>query len=100
MAKITRLPSMAVIRGFKHTLDFYVWNGINCVRSWPRSPGHARTPPVEAGWPAFTFASQNWQNLSPPVQEAYRKMSAGLTMTGRDIFMKLYITKKYTTFDT
>ncbi|GAI21985.1 unnamed protein product, partial [marine sediment metagenome] len=48
MAVITKMPGMAIVNGFKGTLDFYVHCGTNCVRKWPRSPGHSRAPEVEA----------------------------------------------------
>ena len=82
---------MAVINGFKGTLDFYVHCGLNCVRSWPRSPGPHRALAVQAGWPAFTWSVKNWLNLAPIVQEAYRQLATGTKMTGRDIFMKSYM---------
>jgi len=91
VAKITKLPGAAVISGFKGTLDFYVWKGIACVRSWPRSPGHRRTPAVEAQWPAFATATRLWNDLSPEIREAYKRMAAGLHLTGRDIFVKAYL---------
>ncbi|MBA7570586.1 hypothetical protein ES708_12339 [subsurface metagenome] len=92
MAKIGKLPGAAVISGFKGTLDYYVWKGIACVRKWPRSPGHRRTPAVEARWPAFATASRLWNDLSPEIREAYKRMAAGLHLSGRDIFIKSYIT--------
>lgn len=91
MAKITKLPGLAVIKGFKGTLDFYVWKGIACVRRWPRSPGHRRAPAVEAQWAAFSQASKLWTSLSPEVQDAYRRMSAGTHLSGRDVFVKSYL---------
>ncbi len=92
MAKLTKLPGAAIIGGFKGTLDFYVWKGIVCVRRWPRSPGHRRAPAVMARWPAFTTANRLWTQLSPEIIEAYKRMAAGLHLTGRDIFIKSYIT--------
>lgn len=85
------MPSLKVINGFKGVLDFYVHDGLACVRSWPRSPGPHRAPAVQAGWPAFTWSVKNWPNLSPIVQEAYRQLAAGTNMTARDIFMKSYM---------
>ncbi len=76
-------------------LDFYEWKGIPCVRSWPRSPGHRRAPPVEAQWPAFTFAAKEWNNLSPEVQNAYKDLASGTAYTGRDWLMRAYITGIY-----
>ena len=92
MAKIGKLPGTAVIKGFKGVLDYYVWKGIACVRSWPRSPGHKRAPAVEAQWSAFSEATKLWQLLSPEVQDAYNQMAAGTHMSGRDIQVKTYLT--------
>ncbi len=91
MAKIAKMPGLRVISGFKGTLDFYVHDGQACVRKWPRSPGHKRAPAVEARWPAFATASRLWNELSPEIQDAYYRMSAGLRLSGRDIFIKGYL---------
>ncbi len=91
MAKIKALPGQKVISGFKGVIDYYVWKGIACVRSWPRSPGHRRAPAVEAQWSAFTEASKLWNELSPEVQEAYKRMSAGTSWSGRDLQVKSYL---------
>ncbi|GAG95832.1 unnamed protein product, partial [marine sediment metagenome] len=82
MAKITKLPGMAIVAGFKGTLDFYVHCGVNCVRKWPRSPGHHRTPAVEAQWPAFAWAASNWRELALPVKEAYNQLAVSTNLTG------------------
>lgn len=95
MAKITKMPSLAIIKGFKGKVDFYVYCGQPCARSWPRSPGHDRAPGVEAQWPAFAWAASNWNSLSPEVQEAYRSMASGTNMTGRDLFIKGFITPTF-----
>jgi len=91
VAIITKMPSMTVVNGFKGTLDFYWWMGIACVRKWPRSPGHDRSQAVRAGWPAFAWASSNWNSLSPAIQQAYNTLAQGTYMTGRDIFTKSFI---------
>jgi len=91
VAKIAKLPGAAVVSGFKGTLDFYVHDGQACVRKWPRSPGHKRAPAVEARWPAFATASRLWNELPPEIQAAEYRMSAGLRLSGRDIFIKGYL---------
>lgn len=91
MAKLARLPSLAVINGFKGLIDFYVNMGIPCARSWPKSPGHDRAPAVQEQWPAFTWAASNWNSLSPEVQDAYKQLASGTNMTPRDIFTKSFI---------
>jgi len=91
VAKIGKLPGAAVISGFKGVIDYYVWKGIACVRQWPRSPGHWRAPAVMAQWSAFAEASKLWNELSPEVQEAYKRMAAGTSWSGRDAFTKSYL---------
>ncbi len=91
MAKLTNLPGLDIINGYKGTIDFYVHDGIVCARSWPRSPGHDRAPAVQAQWPAFTWAAKNWPSLSLAVQDAFRTMAVSTNMTARDIFIKSFI---------
>lgn len=95
MAKITKLPGMKVISGFKGTLDFYVWKGLACVRRWPHSPGHRRAPLVEAQWSAFATASRLWTQLSPGVQDTYKRMAIPMGKSGRDLFTRGYLSGLY-----
>ena len=95
MAKITKLPSQGIIDGFKGVLDFYVYMGIACVRSWPKSPGKLRSDPVQAQWPAWTYAAKEWSNLSADVQDAYRKLATNSGLSGRDMFTRSYLTGLY-----
>lgn len=101
MARLETLPSEAIISGFRGVIDYYVYHpscpaetgvkGIPCARRWPRSPGHRRAPAVEAQWAAFAWAAANWNSLSPEVQEAYNQTAQGSGMSGRDLFVKSYI---------
>ncbi|GAH42548.1 unnamed protein product [marine sediment metagenome] len=95
MAKLTVMPQQAIIDGFKGSLDFYYWMGIPVVRAWPKSPGKARSPAVEAQWPLFTIAAQEWKKLSPIVQDAYRQLATNSGLTGRDMQVRAYITGLY-----
>ena len=91
MAKLTALPSQAIIDGLKGKLDFYYWMGIPVVRSWPRSPGKRRAPAVEAQWEAWTTASRIWNLLDDEIRQAYIQTSHGTNLTGRDLAMKAYL---------
>ncbi len=95
MAKLTNLPGLEIISGFKGTIDFYVHDGIPCARSWPRSPGHDRAPAVQAQWSAFTTASRLWRLIDQDTRDAFNAMAAGTNMTGRDIQVKSYITSAH-----
>jgi len=95
MAKIQALPAEHIISGFKGKIDYYVHDGVACVRKWPRSPGHRRAPSVEAGWSAFAYAAAEWKNLSPEVQESYNRMAEGTGLSGRDMFERAYLKGVY-----
>lgn len=95
MAKLTAMPEQAIIDGYKGTIDFYVYLGIPVARSWPRSPGKHRAPAVEAQWPSFTTAAQEWANLSPFVQAAYTAMAESSGLCGRDLQIRSYLQGLY-----
>ena len=106
MAKLAALPSLDIISGFRGVIDYYVnfqtcpvetgEVGTPCARRWPRSPGHRRAPAVEAQWDNFTFAAQNWNNLSPEIQAAYEAMATGSALSGRDMFARSYLKGLFT----
>ncbi|KKL62564.1 hypothetical protein LCGC14_2183940 [marine sediment metagenome] len=95
MAKVTVMPSMAIIRGFKGALDFYYWMGIACCRSWPKSPGKIRSVPVAAQWPAFSESARLWSQLSLEVQQPYNRLAEGTGLSGRDMFTRSYLSGLY-----
>ena len=91
MAKLLVLPEQAIIDGFKGKIDFYQWLGLPVARKWPRSPGHNRSPAVQAQWDTFIDANQLWSQLSPEVQAAYNDLATGTDLTGKDFFVRSYI---------
>lgn len=105
MAKLTALPALDIIDGFKGVVDFYVNHqtcdpelkgpGIPCARRWPRSPGKRRAQAVEEQWPAFAYAAAHWSELDTEIQDAYRKMAEGTGLSGRDMFTRSYLTGLY-----
>lgn len=94
MAKLIALPELAIISGFKGTLDFYVWMGIPVCRKWPNRPSKPKTAAEQAQWPVFSDAVKLWNTLAPEVRAAYETMASGSTMTGRDMSMKMYLNAK------
>lgn len=95
MAKLLAMPQQAIIDGFKGTIDYYVNMGIPCARAWPKSPGKIRSEAVMAQWPAFTYASREWKNLSPAVQAAYEQLATNSGLSGRDMMVRAYLTGLY-----
>ena len=95
MAKLLAMPHMDIVSGFKGQVDFYLWKGIPVARSWPRSPGKQRAPAVMAQWPSFTFASQEWKNLSPVMQAAYSELATNSGLSARDMQVRAYLSGLY-----
>lgn len=94
MAKISALPSLAIIGGFRGVLDFYVRDGVAICRQWPHPHTKVRAASVTAQWPVFADAVALWNTLSPEIRAAYNTMASGATLTGRDMMIKMYINAK------
>jgi len=105
MAKLTALPSQAIIDGFRGVVDFYIsyqscdrsvaGKGIPCARSWPRSPGHDRAPAVQEQWSAFGEVAGLWKKIPASLQAQYNSMASGTGLTGRDIYTRGFISGLY-----
>ena len=91
MVKLLEMPMEKKIDGFKKVVDFYFYMGIPCARMWPQLHITERAPSVRAQWPTFSYAAKEWNNLSPEVQFSYNVMAANSHLTGRDFFMRSYI---------
>lgn len=53
MAKLAHLPDNIVIAATKGVLDWYVYRGVPCARTWPRRPAMPRSPASTASAAAF-----------------------------------------------
>ncbi len=91
MAKIAKMPNLAIIDGFKGVVDFYVHDGQACARKWPRRASYPRSPAELATRIPFTWAAKNWKYLPAEIQDAFNRMAQGTNLTGRDTFLKSYI---------
>jgi hypothetical protein len=94
MAKLARLPEADIINGFKGVLDYYVFLGIPCVRKWPRYKPRTPTPQEAQNQSIFATAVDEWNNLSDYVRQGYITMASGSTLSGRDMFIKMYLNAK------
>ena len=94
MAKLARLPEADIINGFKGVLDYYVWLGIPCVRKWPRYKPRTPNPQEALNQSIFKTAVDEWNLLSEYVRQGYITMAAGSTLSGRDMFIKMYLNSK------
>ncbi len=101
MAKLTALPELAIISGFRGVIDFYInyqacdrevsGPGIPCARSWPRKAIYKRSEAELATQIPLATASRLWSELSPEVRDSYERMIHGAGISGRDLFTKSYI---------
>jgi len=94
MARLAALPAVDVISGYRGAIDYYVWLNLPCARRWPRWKIKTRSAALQAFWPVFRDAVSLWNELSPEVRDAYNTMSAGSTLSGRDMMIKMYINAK------
>ncbi|MBA7675402.1 hypothetical protein ES703_83635 [subsurface metagenome] len=95
MGKLTAMPQLAIISGFKGVVDFYVYMGIPCFRAWPKSPGKKRTPAVMAWWAPFATAAKEWKLLSPYVRRSCEIMAGHSGLSGKDVFTRGYMKGLY-----
>jgi len=94
MAKIARLPEVDIINGFKGVLDYYVIMGIPCVRKWPVYQPRAPHLVEATNQRAFADAVAEWDNITEFVRQGYITMASGSTLSGRDMFIKMYLNAK------
>ena len=97
MAILAKLPSEAIISGFKGVIDYYLWMGIPCARKWPNKPQGARSPAVVAAQIPFTDAVAAYQLTSQSVRDAYKLASSGTGYSGYELFIQGYIKGIYST---
>lgn len=85
MAKLTALPEEAIIAGFRGVLDFYLWKGVPCVRSWPRKPKLPRSPAVQAASQTFGYLSTAFSSTPPVIKAQAEALAVGTAWTWRDV---------------
>lgn len=87
MARLTALPSVDIIRGFKGTLDFYLWKGLPCVRAWPRWRPARQTDASKASAALFGAVVKGYNLLGEGPLTAFREAATDQTRSARDIYV-------------
>ena len=87
MARLTALPSIDIIRGFKGTIDFYLWRGLPCARKWPRRAPGRRTEAEIASSALFGIVSTNYRLLAPLALAAFQEAAKDQPRTARDLYI-------------
>jgi len=93
VAVIERLPAQSVIDGFRGVLDFYVYKGLNVVRSWPRGKGLGLAPGTIATQPLFTRSARLKKHYSQICSVAARRYGMAGTSTWQDVLTSAYFGK-------
>jgi len=87
MARLTALPEIDVIHGFKGVIDFYLWRGLACARMWPRNPKSHHSAATIAAAATFGAISRAFALLANSALAAFKEDAADQTRTARDIYM-------------
>jgi len=91
MVKLLTLPDQAIIDGFKGKIDYYVHNGVQCVRRWPRYPPRKPSATEAEARAVFVSAVAAWTALPKLAVDAYKRWSSASSLSSRDLFVKGYI---------
>ncbi|MBA7585328.1 hypothetical protein ES708_27303 [subsurface metagenome] len=87
MARLTALPSLDIIHGFQGVLDFYLWKGLPCVRSWPRITKAQQTEGTIAAAAIFGEISAAYRLLAPLELTALQEQAKDQPRTARDLYI-------------
>lgn len=91
MAVLDQLPSLAIIDGFKGTIDFYLWKGVPCARMWPIHGKRQPYPDEAAGQQAFSYINKAATTLDPFIIDQYKRMAVGTPLTWKDLLVRSYM---------
>jgi len=91
VVKLLTLPDQAVIDGFKGKIDFYVHQGVQCVRRWPRYTPRIPSVAEAEAQQVFATAVNAWSALPKHIRAEYKRWSSASSLSSRDLFIKGYI---------
>lgn len=91
MAKISSLPSQAIIDSLRGVLDFSVWCDLTIVRKWPRSPTGPRSPAVQRTSNQLSAFNAMIHFLDEETINAFRELGSGSSFTWKDMATRNYI---------
>jgi len=90
MALIKTMPSLAVVKSLRGSLDFYKWCNLNIVRKWPRKPDTPRSDYSLAASGRFTYITQQAGVVDPDIKAAYDELASASKWTWKDFEMSLW----------
>lgn len=93
MPKLTKLPSLDIIHGFRGILDFYVWKGIPLVRKWPVTPKSHLTEGTMTAAKTFGKIIKAWGLIDSVTMAAFIEDAQDHPRTARDIYVSATLGK-------
>jgi len=91
MALIKTMPSLAVVKSLRGTLDFYKWYNLNIVRKWPRKPDTIRSDYSLAASGRFTYITQQAGVVDPEIKPSYDLLADASKWTWKDFEISLWL---------
>ena len=85
MPVLDALPGPEILLALKGKIDYYVFRGIPCARSWPRSPLYPRSPAVQAAGAIFAAFSQAAMATDPAIKEQAHELMDGQPWSWKDV---------------
>jgi len=87
MAKLNALPELSIIHAFRGIVDFYLWRGIPCARSWPYNPASHHSPGTKAASALFGLVIKSWATVASEARSLYAASANDQPKTPRDLFV-------------
>ena len=87
MARLKNLPSLDIIRGFRGCIDYYLWKGVPCARSWPRFRPENWGAPSRAAAELFGAVVTAWSLTGSTPKSLYNTDARDQPRTARDIYV-------------
>lgn len=91
MARLNAMPNKEIVDTFKGVIDFYLWKGIPCARSWPRYKPRQASPDEAAVQSDFSYINKLASQLPEDIIDQYKAMAVGTPFTWKDLLVRGYM---------
>ncbi len=91
MVVLKKMPSKAIIDGFKGAVDFYLMRRTPVARKWPVY--HPREPHQAEGvnQQAFAYVNKIAKTLPTYIIDQYKRMAQNTPFTWKDLLVRAYM---------
>jgi len=91
MARLSNMPSQAIVDGFKGVVDFYVYKDTAVARKWPRWHTRESYPAEAANQADFAYVNKLAGSLPEYLINQYKRMAAGTPFSWKDLLVRAYM---------